>query len=50
MNEIIKTMLERRSIRRYKIEQITEAELAAVLQAALYAPSAYSRVCQSPLS
>jgi nitroreductase len=53
MNEIIKTMLERRSIRRYKSEQITEAELAAVLQAALYAPSAGGRqsavivVCQN---
>jgi nitroreductase len=53
MNEIIKTMLERRSIRRYKSEQITEAELEAVLQAALYAPSAGGRqsaiivVCQN---
>jgi nitroreductase len=53
MNDIINTMIERRSIRKYKTEQITEAELEAILQAALYAPSAGSRqsaiivVCQN---
>ena len=53
MNEIINNMLERRSIRKYKTEQITEAELDAILQAGIYAPSAGSRqsaiivVCQN---
>ncbi|MDR0684214.1 MAG: nitroreductase family protein [Spirochaetaceae bacterium] len=53
MNDIINNMIERRSIRKYKPEQITEAELEAILQAALYAPSAGSRqsaiivVCQN---
>lgn len=43
MNEVIKNMLERRSIRRYKPEQITDDELNTILQAGLYAPSAGSR-------
>jgi nitroreductase len=53
MNDVITNMIERRSIRKYKTEQITEAELEAILQAALYAPSAGSRqsaiiaVCQN---
>jgi nitroreductase len=47
MNDIINNMVERRSIRKYKPEQITEAELDALLQAALYAPNAGSR--QSPI-
>jgi nitroreductase len=47
MNDIINNMVERRSIRKYKAEQITEAELDVLLQAALYAPNAGSR--QSPL-
>jgi len=53
MNNIIQNMIERRSIRKYKAEQITEAELDMILQAALYAPSAGSRqsaiiaVCQN---
>jgi nitroreductase len=38
-------MLERRSIRKYKNEQITEEELSAILQAALYAPCAGGRQC-----
>jgi nitroreductase len=52
MNEIINNMIERRSIRRYKSEQITEAELEAILQAGIYAPNAGGRqsaiivVCQ----
>jgi len=40
MNEAIKVLLERRSIRKYKPEQITDAELNAVLDAGMYAPSA----------
>ncbi|MDR1616809.1 MAG: nitroreductase family protein [Syntrophomonadaceae bacterium] len=47
MNEIIRCMLERRSIRKYKPEQIPDEELNAVLEAGLYAPSAGGR--QSPL-
>jgi nitroreductase len=53
MNDIINNMIERRSIRKYKAEQITEAELEAILQAGIYAPSAGSRqsaiivVCQN---
>lgn len=40
-------LLTRRSIRKYKTEQITDAELDAVLQAGTYAPTA--KGTQSPL-
>ena len=33
-------LLERRSVRKYKPEQITEEQLDAVLEAGLYAPTA----------
>ncbi|UZQ51254.1 nitroreductase family protein [Clostridium kluyveri] len=39
MNETIKTLLNRRSIRKYKPEQIKDEELNAVLEAGKYAPS-----------
>lgn len=39
MNETMKTLLNRRSIRKYKPEQITDEELNAVLEAGKYAPS-----------
>jgi nitroreductase len=39
MNETIKTLLERRSIRKFKPEQIGEKELNAILDAGMYAPS-----------
>lgn len=39
MNETIKTLIERRSIRKYKSEQITEDELNIILEAGSYAPS-----------
>jgi nitroreductase len=39
MNETIKTLLERRSIRKFKPEQIKEEELNAILKAGIYAPS-----------
>jgi len=39
MNETIKTLLERRSIRKYKPEQIKEQQLEAILEAGMYAPS-----------
>lgn len=53
MNEVIQCMLSRRSIRKYKPDQILEAELNAILEAGLYAPNAGSRqsaivvVCQN---
>ncbi len=39
MNETMKTLLNRRSIRKYKPEQITAEELNTVLEAGKYAPS-----------
>jgi nitroreductase len=39
MNETIKTLLQRRSIRKFKPEQIREEELKAILEAGMYAPS-----------
>ncbi len=39
MNETIKTLLERRSIRKFRSEQIKEEELKAILEAGMYAPS-----------
>ncbi len=47
MNETIKTLLERRSIRAYRPEQIKEEELQAILEAGLYAPSGMGR--QAPV-
>ena len=43
MNDVINCILERRSIRKYKSEQITKAELDIILQAGLYAPNAGGR-------
>ena len=43
VHDIIGCILERRSIRKYKSEQITDGELDIILQAALYAPSAGGR-------
>jgi nitroreductase len=40
MNETIKTILNRRSTRAYKQEQINERELQLILEAGQYAPSA----------
>lgn len=37
--EAMEMLLERRAIRKYKPEQITDEELAAVLKAGMYAPS-----------
>ena len=39
-NETLQTIHSRRSCRAYKPQQITDAELDAVLEAGLYAPSA----------
>ncbi len=43
MSEALAALLERRSIRAYKPEQITDAELQSVLSAGLAAPSAIDR-------
>jgi len=39
MNETIKTLLNRRSVRKFKSDQITDEKLYAVLEAGKYAPS-----------
>ncbi|MBQ2984795.1 MAG: nitroreductase [Clostridia bacterium] len=46
-NTVLEALKNRRSIRRYKAEQITEQELSAVLEAGIYAPTAKN--LQSPL-
>ncbi len=43
MNEIIKSILERRSIRKYSPEQIAREDLELILEAGLYAPCAGGR-------
>lgn len=43
MNDNMKFLLERRSVRAYKSSQITDAELNAVISAGLAAPSAMNR-------
>lgn len=51
-NEVMRTILHRRAIRRFEKEQIKDAQLQQILQAGLYAPSAGGRqgvlfvVCQ----
>ncbi len=40
MNETIRVVLTRRSIRKYKHERVADEELEQILQAALYAPNA----------
>lgn len=40
MNAALENLITRRSIRKYKPGQITEAELDAVLEAGTYAPTA----------
>ena len=39
MNEVLRAILERRSIRKYKPEGVSREEIETVLQAGLYAPS-----------
>ena len=43
MNETMKTILTRRSTRKFKVQELPEAELEQILQAALYAPSGMSK-------
>ncbi|MBR4165187.1 MAG: nitroreductase family protein, partial [Lachnospiraceae bacterium] len=40
MNEVIKTLTERRSIRKFKAEMPKKEDLEQIIQAGLYAPSA----------
>ena len=42
-NEILKALRERRSVRQFKAEQISDEELLAVLEAGTYAPTAMGR-------
>ena len=42
MNETLQTIARRRSVRKFKDAQITEAELTAVLEAGLQAPSGHN--------
>ena len=44
-NEVLNAIRERRSIRRYKPEQITDEELRAVLEAGTWAATAIYAVC-----
>ena len=43
MNEVIKNIMDRRSIRKYKPEQISREDLNIILEAGLYAPCAGGR-------
>lgn len=47
MNQVIETILSRRTIRNFKSEQISEADLKQILEAGLYAPTAGGR--QAPV-
>ena len=46
-NSVLEALKNRRSIRKYKPEQITDEELNAVLEAGTFAPTGMNR--QSPL-
>jgi len=41
MNDVLKTIAERRSVRQYRQEQIKDSELKAILEAGLQAPSGH---------
>ena len=43
MNETVKTLLERRSVRNYRPDAVEEEKLQTILEAGLYAPSAMGR-------
>lgn len=43
MNEVMNALLERRSIRKYTDAPVSEAELSAILEAGLWAPTARNR-------
>ena len=42
-NDVLKALRERRSVRQFKAEQISDEELQAVLEAGIYAPTAMGR-------
>ncbi len=42
MNEIIKAMMERRSIRHYTPEPVSDEDLSAIIEAGQYAPSSFN--------
>lgn len=42
MNSILKNIKSRRSVRKYKIEQIKDEELEIILEAAIYAPTGHN--------
>ena len=42
-NEVIKAIMDRRSIRAFKPEQISDAEINTILQAGIFAPSAMNQ-------
>ena len=42
MNEVLKTIQSRRSVRRYKSDQISQEELDLILEAGIYAPTAHN--------
>lgn len=46
MNEVIKTLTTRRSVRKYKKEQVREEQLQQILEAGMYAPTGMGK--QSP--
>ncbi len=46
-NKVINSMIERRSVRAYKPEQIKDEQLDAILQAGMYAPTGRNK--QSPI-
>jgi nitroreductase len=48
MNQTIKILLERRSIRKFKPEQIKQEELNAILEAGMYAPSGGTQQAAMP--
>ena len=43
MNEVLNNILTRRSIRKFKPEQIKDEELDLILKAGIYAPSGMNR-------
>ena len=45
MNETIKTLVERRSVRKFKKEQVKEEQLQEILKAGTYAPTAAGLQC-----
>lgn len=47
MNEVIKCLKERRSVRQYRAEQIKDSELEQILEAGMYAPTGMGS--QSPI-